>query len=155
TADASFTGPGRTPWNTNYWSGGSSAGSGAAVAAALGPFALGSETSGSIITPAAYCGVSGLRPAYGRVARPRAVARGWTLGKSGPRGRTADDCGLVLAAIAGRDPLDSSTTSRPFTWGEQGKNNAVAPLGGKRWRLGAVRVKDLNMQPAVRKNYEA
>src|SRR5205823_4326748 len=64
-ADASFTGPGRTPWDTAYWSGGSSAGSGAAVAAGLVAFATGSETSGSIITPAAFCGVSGLRPTYG------------------------------------------------------------------------------------------
>src|SRR5207253_8858049 len=61
-ADASFTGPGRTPWNTEYWSGGSSSGPGAAVAAGLVGFAIGSETSGSIITPAAFCGVSGLRP---------------------------------------------------------------------------------------------
>src|SRR5262249_9733360 len=68
-ADASFTGPGRTPWNTDHWSGGSSASSGAATAAGLVAFAIGSETSGSIITPAAFCGVSGLRPTYGRVSR--------------------------------------------------------------------------------------
>src|SRR5438874_8945224 len=68
-ADASFTGPGLTPWNTRYWSGGSSSGPGAAVAAGLVPFAIGSETVGSIITPAAFCGVTGFRPTYGRVSR--------------------------------------------------------------------------------------
>jgi Asp-tRNA(Asn)/Glu-tRNA(Gln) amidotransferase A subunit family amidase len=65
-ANASFTGPGKTPWNPEYWSGGSSSGPGVAVAAGLVPFAIGSETSGSILTPAAYCGVTGLRPTYGR-----------------------------------------------------------------------------------------
>src|SRR6059058_3529943 len=101
-ADASFTGPCRTPWDTRYWSGGSSAGSGAAVAAALVPFAIGSETSGSIITPAAYCGVSGLRTTFGRVSRYGAMALSWTLDKLGPMCRSADDCGIVLNAIAGR-----------------------------------------------------
>src|SRR5262249_54131690 len=79
-ADASFTGPGRTPWNTDYWSGGSSSGSAAAVAAGLVAFAVGSETSGSIITPAAFCGVSGLRPTYGRVRPPRRQAPGSAMG---------------------------------------------------------------------------
>src|SRR5262245_13044256 len=106
TADASFSGPGKTPWNLDYWSGGSSSGPGAAVAAGLVGFAIGSETSGSIITPAAYCGVSGLRPTYGRVSRHGAMALSWTLDKLGPMCRSADDCGLVLSAIAGRDPLD-------------------------------------------------
>src|SRR5205807_5586941 len=91
-ADASFTGPGRTPWNTDYWSGGSSAGSGAATAAGLVAFAIGSETSGSIITPAAYSGVSGLRPTYGRVSRHGCMALSWTLDKIGPMCRSAEDC---------------------------------------------------------------
>lgn len=68
-ADASFTGPGRNPWNLNFWSGGSSSGSGAAVAAGLVAFAIGSETSGSILTPSAFCGITGLRPTYGLVSR--------------------------------------------------------------------------------------
>jgi aspartyl-tRNA(Asn)/glutamyl-tRNA(Gln) amidotransferase subunit A len=68
-AAASLQGPGLNPWNKQYWSGGSSSGSGAAVAAGLVPFALGSETSGSIVTPACFCGVSGLRPTYGLVSR--------------------------------------------------------------------------------------
>src|SRR6266480_4343383 len=95
-ANASFTGPGKTPWNTDYWSGGSSSGPGAAVAAGLVPFAIGSETSGSILTPAAYCGISGLRPTYGRVSRHGAMALSWTMDKLGPMARSAegrDRCG--------------------------------------------------------------
>src|SRR5205823_6970158 len=111
-ADASFSGPCRNPWNTDYWAGGSSSGPGSAVAAALVPFAIGSETSGSIITPCAYCGVSGLRPTYGRVSRHGAMALSWTLDKLGPMCRTAEDCALVLSAIAGRDPLDASTVAK-------------------------------------------
>ena len=154
-ADASFTGPGRTPWNTAYWSGGSSSGPGAAVAAALVPFAIGSETSGSIITPAAYSGVAGLRPTYGRVSRYGAMALSWTLDKLGPMCRSADDCGLVLATIAGRDMRDPSTTSRAFDWEGDPKKVGAGPLNGKRWRIGVIPVKSLNMQPAVSKNYQA
>src|SRR5262245_10601898 len=73
-ADASFTGPGLSPWNTKFWSGGSSSGPGAAVSAGLVAFAIGSETSGSILTPSAYCGVTGLRPTYGFVSRHGATA---------------------------------------------------------------------------------
>ncbi|HZH30428.1 MAG TPA: amidase [Pyrinomonadaceae bacterium] len=111
-ADASLTGACRTPWNTDYWSGGSSSGPGAAVAAGLVAFAIGSETSGSIITPAAFCGVTGLRPTYGMVSRHGAMALSWTLDKLGPMCRTAADAGHVLAAIAGRDPLDASSQAR-------------------------------------------
>jgi aspartyl-tRNA(Asn)/glutamyl-tRNA(Gln) amidotransferase subunit A len=111
-ANASFTGPGLTPWSPDSWSGGSSAGSGSAVAAGLVPFAIGSETSGSIMTPSSYCGVTGLRPTYGRVSRHGAMALSWTLDKLGPMAHTADDCGLVLAAIAGRDPADSSSADQ-------------------------------------------
>ena len=89
--DASFTGPGLTPWNTKFWSGGSSSGPGAAVSAGLVPFAIGSETSGSILTPSAYSGVTGLRPTYGLVSRHGAMALSWSLDKVGPMGRTADD----------------------------------------------------------------
>ena len=98
-ANASFTGPGKTPWNTNYWSGGSSSGPGAAVAAGLVPFAIGSETSGSILTPAAYCGATGLRPTYGLVSRHGAMALAWTMDKLGPLARSADDCATVLHVI--------------------------------------------------------
>jgi aspartyl-tRNA(Asn)/glutamyl-tRNA(Gln) amidotransferase subunit A len=144
-ADASFTGPARTPWNRDYWAGGSSSGSGAAVAAGLVAFAIGSETSGSIITPAAYCGVSSLRPTYGRVSRHGAMALSWTLDKLGPMCRSADDCGLVLAAIAGRDARDPSTVARPFAHPE---------AGPKRFRIGVIKDSATGIMPAVRENFE-
>jgi aspartyl-tRNA(Asn)/glutamyl-tRNA(Gln) amidotransferase subunit A len=104
--NASLTGPAKNPWNTDYWTCGSSSGSGAIVAAALAPWALGSDTRGSIICPAASCGVSGMRPSFGRVSRYGAMAIAWSMDKLGPMARTADDCGLVLATIAGHDPKD-------------------------------------------------
>ena len=110
---ASLQGPGRNPWDPERWSGGSSSGSGAAVGAGLVPFALGSETSGSIGTPAAFCGVTGLRPTYGLVSRAGAMALSWTLDKIGPMARTAEDCGLVLEAIAGPDAGDPTLSGRP------------------------------------------
>jgi Asp-tRNA(Asn)/Glu-tRNA(Gln) amidotransferase A subunit family amidase len=113
--NASFTGPGKSPWGSDAWSGGSSSGSGSAVAAGLVPFAIGSETWGSILSPAAYCGVTGLRPTYGRVSRHGAMALCWTLDKLGPLALTADDCGLVLEAIAGPDPHDPSAANRAFS----------------------------------------
>jgi aspartyl-tRNA(Asn)/glutamyl-tRNA(Gln) amidotransferase subunit A len=117
---ASLQGPGRNPWNTDRWSGGSSSGSGAAVAAGLVPWAIGSETSGSIGTPAAFCGVTGLRPTYGLVSRHGAMALSWTLDKLGPMARTADDCGLALQAMSGADAADPTTSGKRF-----------APLSGR------------------------
>lgn len=111
---ASLHGPGLNPWDVGRWSGGSSSGSGSAVGAGLVPFALGSETSGSIGTPAAYCGVTGLRPTYGLVTRRGAMALSWTLDKIGPMARTAEDCGIVLEAIAGPDAGDASVSGRRF-----------------------------------------
>ena len=150
-ADASFTGPGLTPWNTKFWSGGSSSGPGAAVAAGLVPFAIGSETSGSILTPAAFSGVTGLRPTYGLVSRHGAMALCWTLDKLGPMGRTADDCALVLAAMAGEDPKDESALGRGFRYVR------AEPLGGslKKPRLAVPKGCLDKVQPAVRENFEA
>ena len=108
-AHASLTGACKTPWNEEYWSGGSSSGPGAAVAAGLVAFAIGSETSGSIITPSAFCGVSGFRPTYGAISRYGAMALCWTLDKLGPMCRSAKDCGIVFSAIMGRDPLDPTS----------------------------------------------
>ena len=147
--DASFTGPCRNPWNTRFWAGGSSSGSGAAVAAGLVPFAIGSETSGSIITPAAYCGVSGLRTTYGRVSRHGAMALSWTLDKLGPMCRSADDCGIVLAAIAGKDRQDPTTVAKRFAHPEPA---ASLP---KRFRVGIIRGCTANVQPEVRDNFNA
>lgn len=106
---ASFTGPPRNPWNLHTWTGGSSSGSGAAVSAGLVPFAIGSETWGSILSPANNCGITGLRPTYGRVSRFGAMALSWSLDKLGPLCLTADDCGLVLEVIAGYDDQDPTT----------------------------------------------
>ena len=114
--NASFTGPGISPWATDAWSGGSSSGSGSAVGAGLVPFAIGSETWGSILGPATYCSVSGLRPTYGRVSRHGAMALCWTLDKLGPLALTADDCGLVLDAIAGPDPHDPTAAERAYRY---------------------------------------
>ena len=147
-ADASFTGPGLTPWNTKFWSGGSSSGPGAAVAGGLVPFAIGSETSGSILTPSAFCGVTGLRPTYGLVSRHGAMALSWTLDKLGPMGRTADDCALVLAAIAGPDPADTTLSGRSFAWKAPAK-------GSQRWRVAVPKGCLEKVQPAVRENFEA
>ncbi len=141
--DASFTGPGRTPWNPGYWSGGSSSGSAAAVAAGLVPFAIGSETSGSILTPAAFCGVSGLRPTYGLVSRHGAMALAWTLDKLGPLARSADDCALVLAAIAGPDPRDATTTADVFV------HRAKRERPERRFRVGVVKDATAGSDPEV------
>ncbi len=111
---ASLQGPGRNPWNTERWSGGSSSGSAAAVGGGIVPYALGSETSGSIGTPSAYCGVTGLRPTYGLVSRSGAMALSWTLDKIGPIARTAEDCSLVLEAIAGPDASDATSSGKRY-----------------------------------------
>jgi aspartyl-tRNA(Asn)/glutamyl-tRNA(Gln) amidotransferase subunit A len=116
---ASLQGPGLNPWNKDYWSGGSSSGSGAAVAAGLVPYALGSETSGSILTPASYCGVTGLRPTYGLVSRHGAMALSWTLDKLGVLAHSAEDCGLVLHAIAGGDDEDPGSAQKSFYYAPQ------------------------------------
>ncbi len=146
-ADASFTGPGRTPWNTDFWSGGSSSGPGAATAAGLVAFSIGSETSGSIVTPCAFSGVTGLRPTYGRVSRHGAMALCWTLDKLGPMCRSAEDCGLVMAAIAGKDPRDATSVSRPF-------RPAPPSARAKRPRIGVIKGSFEKTQPEVRKNFE-
>lgn len=113
-ADASFTGPGRTPWNRDYWSGGSSSGPGACVAAGLVGFAIGSETNGSIMTPAAMCGVTGLRPTFGRVSRFGAMALMWSSDKLGPMARSARDTQVILELIAGADARDGTARTEPF-----------------------------------------
>lgn len=118
-AAASMSGPGLNPWNRSHWSGGSSSGSGSAVAAGLVPFALGSETSGSIVTPAAFCGVTGLRPTYGLVSRYGSMALSWTMDKIGPLARSAEDCGHILQAIAGGDGRDPGSAGKSFYFAPQ------------------------------------
>jgi aspartyl-tRNA(Asn)/glutamyl-tRNA(Gln) amidotransferase subunit A len=108
-ASASLQGAAKNPWNTRCWTCGSSSGSGAIVAAGLAGFAIGTETWGSIVCPAAYCGVSGLRPTYGRVSRYGAMALAYSLDKIGPLARSAEDCAHIFAAIAGHDFKDRGT----------------------------------------------
>jgi aspartyl-tRNA(Asn)/glutamyl-tRNA(Gln) amidotransferase subunit A len=127
--DASLTGPCKNPWNTDYWTCGSSSGSGAIVAAALAGFTLGSDTRGSIICPSAHCGISGMRPSFGRVSRHGAMAIAWSMDKIGPMARTADCCGLILSVIAGHDPLDhDSLPSALSSFQYAGPSGAKAPL---------------------------
>lgn len=106
---ASVNGAARNPWNTERWTGGSSSGSAAAVAAGLVPFSIGSETRGSIMRPAAFCGVTGLRPSFGLISLHGVQPSAWSMDKIGPMARTARDCGLVLSVIAGRDSRDPRT----------------------------------------------
>jgi Asp-tRNA(Asn)/Glu-tRNA(Gln) amidotransferase A subunit family amidase len=115
---------GRTnnPWNPAEGSSGSSAGSGAATAAGLVGFAIGSDTGGSILSPAARCGVVGLRPTFGRVSRHGVMAAGTTLDKIGPLCRTVDDCGVVLSVIAGPDGQDLAVPEGlPLAWNAPGR----------------------------------
>lgn len=111
---ASLTGPGLNPWDRTRWSGGSSSGPGSATAAGLVAFSIGSETSGSILSPSAYCGITGLRPTYGLVSRRGAMALSWTLDKIGPMCRSAEDCALVLSVIAGTDYEDPGSAGKSF-----------------------------------------
>lgn len=107
--------PTRNPWRADRTPGGSSSGSGAAVAARLVPVALGTQTGGSILRPAAYNGVVGLKPTYGRVSRRGIVPLSWTLDHAGPIVRSVEDAALVLGALAGHDPLDPrSLQADPF-----------------------------------------
>lgn len=112
--DVWFGGKTRTPWNPRKGSSGSSAGSASAVAAGALPFAIGTETLGSIISPSVHCGCSSLRPTFGRVARTGAMTLSWTMDKLGPICRSAEDAGVVFAAIHGADGADPTARDVPF-----------------------------------------
>ncbi|MGH2373559.1 MAG: amidase [bacterium] len=129
-ANASADGPGLNPWNVRHWSGGSSSGSGSAVAAGLVPYALGSETWGSIVTPSGFCGITGLRPTWGLVSRHGAMELAWSMDKIGPMARTAEDCGWILQAIAGADSNDPTTTYAGFVFNPR--------VGRRAYRLGIL-----------------
>ncbi|PIQ20102.1 MAG: amidase [Cytophagales bacterium CG18_big_fil_WC_8_21_14_2_50_42_9] len=114
--DVWYGGKTRSPWNTQNGSSGSSAGSASAVAAGLLPFAIGTETLGSIVSPSTACGTTGLRPTYGRVSRNGAMALSWSMDKIGPIARATEDCAIVFNAIYGPDGLDQSVINAPFNY---------------------------------------
>ena len=114
--DVWFGGRTRSPWNIEEGSSGSSAGSGSATAAGLVGFSIGTETYGSIVSPSTACGVSGLRPTFGRVSRHGAMALCWTLDKLGPMCRSVEDCALVFDAIRGPDGRDPTVIEADFEW---------------------------------------
>jgi Asp-tRNA(Asn)/Glu-tRNA(Gln) amidotransferase A subunit family amidase len=106
----------RNPWDITQGSSGSSAGSAASVSAGLLPFAIGTETWGSIISPSTICGVTGLRPTFGRVSRAGAMALSWSMDKVGPICRTAEDCAIVFNIIRGKDNIDPNVVNAPFNY---------------------------------------
>ncbi len=112
--DATFTGPGKSACNSDAWAGGSSSGSGSAVGAGCLPFAIGTETWGSIHIPAAFNGLTGFRPTYGVVSKEGAMALSWTMDKIGPLCLTAEDCGLVMAALAAAPEQGHRSSMRWF-----------------------------------------
>jgi Asp-tRNA(Asn)/Glu-tRNA(Gln) amidotransferase A subunit family amidase len=114
--DLWFGGQTRNPWNIKQGSSGSSAGTASAVAAGLVGFGIGSETHGSIVSPSTRCGVTGLRPTFGRVSRHGCMALSWSLDKVGPMCRSVEDCALVFGAIHGADGKDATAQDRPFNW---------------------------------------
>ena len=133
-------GPVLNPWNAAHVAGGSSGGSAAAVAAGLAPIATGTDTGGSIRQPAAFCGLTGIKPSYGRVSRYGMIAYASSLDQAGPMGKTAEDCALLLTAMSSHDPRDSTSLADSGeeygrylnqAWRE-GNSNAAKPLEGLR-----------------------
>jgi Asp-tRNA(Asn)/Glu-tRNA(Gln) amidotransferase A subunit family amidase len=114
--DLWFRGRTRNPWNLERGSSGSSAGPASATAAGLVGFAVGTETNGSIVSPASTCGVVGLRPTYGRISRHGCMTLRWTLDKVGALARTVEDTALVLEAVHGPDGHDETVAAVPFSW---------------------------------------
>jgi len=126
--------PARNPWNTALFTGGSSSGSAAAIAAGLVPGSLGSDTGGSIRGPAGLCAIAGLKPTYGLVSRAGVLPNSYSYDHCGPMARTAEDCALILSAVAGHDPADPASArghSTDFTTG--------LDLGVRGLRIGVVR----------------
>ncbi|MBI1779024.1 MAG: amidase [Proteobacteria bacterium] len=144
--------PARNPWNTECFTGGSSSGSGAAVAAGLLPVAMGSDTSGSIRGPSAFCGVAGLKPTYGLVSRAGVVPLAFSLDHCGPLAWTVEDCALIMDAIAGHDPADPASARRAVPRATSGLKGGVAGM-----RIGVVRhfyEMDMEATPEARQAIE-
>ncbi len=129
--DVWFGGRTNNPWNLEQGASGSSAGPASATAAGLVGFSIGSETWGSIVSPGTRCGVTGLRPTFGRVSRHGAMALSWTMDKLGPLCRTVEDCALVFEAIHGPDGKDATVVEAPYAWN--------AGLDVKSLRIGYVK----------------
>jgi aspartyl-tRNA(Asn)/glutamyl-tRNA(Gln) amidotransferase subunit A len=146
--NAAFTGPTANPWDEGRWTSGSSSGPGAAVAAGAVPFAIGSDTSGSILYPAAFTGIAGLRATYGRVSRHGAMTLCWTLDRLGPMARTAEDCGLVLEAIAGHDPADQASLREPYRYSDRRRRRGS-------FRFGVIDGACDGISPEVEANFNA
>ena len=126
--ESSFYGAARNPWNPELVPGGSSGGSAAAVAAGLAPAATGTDTGGSIRQPAAFCGITGLKPTYGRVSRLGMIAFASSLDQAGPMARSAEDCALLLNAMAGHDPQDSTSSEQATEDYSAGLGNSLEGL---------------------------
>jgi aspartyl-tRNA(Asn)/glutamyl-tRNA(Gln) amidotransferase subunit A len=126
--ETSYYGPVRNPWDTAAVPGGSSGGSAAAVAARLIPGASGTDTGGSIRQPAALCGITGIKPTYGRVSRYGMIAFASSLDQGGPMARTAEDCALLLGAMAGFDPRDSTSVEQAVPDYSADLNNSIKGL---------------------------
>ncbi|MCL4543465.1 MAG: amidase [Chloroflexi bacterium] len=141
--EAAWTGPGVNPWRTDRWSGGSSSGTGSAVAAGLVPWGIGTETWESILTPSAFCGLSGLRPSLGRVDGRGAMVLSWTLDKIGPMCRDAFDCGLVLEGMTAPLPGAQGEHSWRFT-----------PQPDRPFHFALVRDTTLGLHPDVASCFE-
>lgn len=143
----------RNPWNPEKGSSGSSAGSASAVSAGLVPFAIGTETLGSITSPATVCGVTGLRPTFGRVSRSGAMTLCWTLDKIGPLARSVEDCELVLDAIRGLDENDPSTIAAGFAFTQKRdlKKLSVGYVKGDFERAEGNQTNDVKTLEALRK----
>jgi aspartyl-tRNA(Asn)/glutamyl-tRNA(Gln) amidotransferase subunit A len=145
--------PARNPWNLAHFTGGSSTGSGAAVAAGLVPMALGSDTGGSIRGPASYCGVVGLMPTFGLVSRAGVITNSYTFDHCGPLARTVEDCALTLQALAGYDPKDAGSLRRPIPQYREALGQDLRGL-----RIGVLRhhwEEDIPASDDVRKAMEA
>src|SRR5262245_36658812 len=146
------------PWDTSRVPGGSSGGAAACLAAGMAPLSIGTDTGGSIRQPAAFCGVTGLKPTYGRVSRYGLVAFASSLDQIGPLGHTAEDCALLLEVLAGHDPLDSTSANLPTP---EYSKSVSQPLQGLRLGLAReyfVAGLDAEIEAAVRaviKTYES
>ena len=118
----------RNPWNTAHIPGGSSSGSGAALAAGLCFGALGSDTGGSIRTPSSHCGIVGIKPTYGRVSRYGVIPLSWSLDHAGPMARSVEDCAIMLQVMAGYDAKDTlrRMCRGEFSSGHEGRNQRTA-----------------------------